>query len=145
MNPPNKQWLEDLRKAVENLEASSREDMQRRNEAYDISIEKLEAAGGEKGFLLGKGYRNMESGMTEKAISAFNEVLNLCGLSGPQMAVKDKIEGDEHLNHASLALLGLVCSYSSLAQFDKAKEYLKILDHINPIMATEFKDTWKRS
>lgn len=145
MNPPNKQWLEDLRKAVENLEASNREDMQSRQGAYDAAIETLEATGGEKGFWVGRGYKSLESGMTEQAISAFNEVLNLCGLSGPQMVVKDKIEGDELLNHVSLALLGLVCSYSSLAQFDKAKEYLAILDRINPNMAEEFRKTWKRS
>lgn len=145
MNPPNKQWLDDLRQAVENLEATSRENMQRRRGAYENAIETLETIGGEKGFLLGKGYRSIESWETEQAIKTFNEVLNLCGLSNPQMAVDYRINDDEQLNYVSFALLGLVLSYSSIAQFDEAKEYLAILDRINPNMAKEFRETWERS
>jgi tetratricopeptide (TPR) repeat protein len=145
MNPPNKKWLEDLRQAVENLEATSREDMQRRRGAYENAIETLETTGGEKGFLLGKGYKSIESLETEQAIKAFNEVLTLCGLSYPQMAVDYKSIDDEQLIYVSFALLGLVLSYSSIAQFDEAKKYLGILDRINPNMAEEFRETWRKS
>lgn len=145
IDPPNKELVKDLREAIEKAEALRKEDIVRRKAASDKAIEMFEATGGEKGFWLGKGYKSIENGMTDQAIEAFNKVLNLCGLSNPKMAIKDKIEGDEQLNYVSLALLGLVLSYSSLARFDEGKEYLGILDRINPLMAEEFRETWKRS
>jgi len=141
LNPPNKDLLEILRKAVKNLEAS----MQIRKKAHDDAIETLEKTGGEKGFWLGKGYKSIERGMTDQAIEAFNKVLNLCSISNPKKIVRDKIDDGEQLNYVSLALLGLVLSYSAVARFDDGKEYLVILDRINPIMANEFRETWKRS
>jgi len=152
LDPPNKELVKDLRAAIEKAEALRKEDILKRKEASDAAIELVEATGGEKGFWLGKGYKSIESGKIEQAINAFNEVLNLCGLADPKMAVihwgvrfKDKIERDGQLNNVSLALLGLVLSYSSLAQFDEAKEYLGILARINPNMAEDFRETWRKS
>jgi tetratricopeptide (TPR) repeat protein len=152
LDPPNKELVKDLRAAIEKAETLRREDMLKRKEASDAAIEMVEATGGEKGFWLGKGYKSIESGMFEQAINAFNEVLKLCGLTDPKIEVmhwgmrfKDKIERDGQLDHVSLALLGLVLSYSSIAQLDEAKEYLGILDRINPKMAEDFRETWKKS
>ena len=123
-----------------------------RKRDYVAAIEKLEETGGEEGIWLSRGFKNLERGMQEQAINAFNEVLNLCGLANPKMAImhwgvrfKDKIERDGHLDQVSLALLGFVLSYSALAQFDEAKEYLGILERINPNMAEEFRKTWRES
>jgi tetratricopeptide (TPR) repeat protein len=135
MNPPNKKWLEDLRREVERLEAECKEN-------YLTEIDMIEATGGEEGVLLAKGFRDMGRGSNEEAIEAFNEVLKSCGLPDPQMGVKERAEYDQKI---SIALLGLVLSYSGLATLDKAKEYLEMLDHINPKMADEFRETWKKS
>ena len=65
-----------------------------------------------------------------------------CGTPDSQMGAKEREEYDQKI---SMALLGLVLSYSGLAQLDKAKEYLEMLDRINPKMADEFRETWKKS
>jgi tetratricopeptide (TPR) repeat protein len=135
MNPPNKQWLETLRTAVENLEAESKN-------ACLGAIEMLEAFGGKEGVLLVKGFRDMERGSHEEAIEALNEVLKSCGTPDSQMGAKEREEYDQKI---SMALLGLVLSYSGLAQLDKAKEYLEMLGRINPKMAEEFRKTWAKS
>lgn len=135
MNPPNKHWLESLRRAVEKLEAESKD-------GYLGAIEMIEASGGEEGVLLAKGFRKMERGLNEEAIEAFKRVLKSCVLTDPQMGATERAEYDQKV---SMALLGLVLSYSSLAQLHQAKEYLGMLDRINPKMAAEFRETWRKS
>jgi tetratricopeptide (TPR) repeat protein len=135
MNPPNKKWLEDLRREVEKLEVESKE-------GCHTEIETLEASGDEEGVLLARGFRDIERRSNEKAIEAFIQVLKRCGIPDPQMGVTEKAEYDQKV---SMALLGLVLSYSGLAQLDEAKEYLKMLDRINPKMADEFRETWRKS
>ena len=135
MNPPNKQWLEDLRREVEKLEAESKE-------GCLTAIEMLEASGGEEGVLLAKGFRNIERGSNEEAIEVFNEVLKRCGKPDPQIGVTEISEYDQKV---SMALLGLVLSYLGLVQIDRAEEYLVMLDRKNPAMAEEFRKTWTKS
>ena len=134
LNPPNKKWLEDLRNAVEKLEAESKEHC-------DIAIETMKTSLGKEGELLSKGFENLNCGMNEQAIKIFIEVMENLRRS-PQIGVQ---ELEVYNQKKSMALLGLVISYSGLGQLEIAKEYLKTLDHINPNMANEFRETWRKS
>jgi tetratricopeptide (TPR) repeat protein len=134
-NPPNKKWLDDLRREVEKLEAESKKN-------YQTTVEIMKASWGEEGVWLGRGFDDLNRGMNDQAIKAFNEVLKSCGLPDSKMRAKELQEYDQRV---FFALLGLVLAYSGLAQLDKAKEYLEILDHINPDMAEDFRETWKKS
>jgi tetratricopeptide (TPR) repeat protein len=137
LNPHNNKLVDDLRETIEMAERIREERELPRKQAFYAALEKEELKSGE-GVLIARGYREMESTSLEQAIKTFNEVLIL-------QPADYQMKGKDNEEHVSLALLGLVLSYSGLGQFDNAKEYLGILERINPDMAEEFRETWRKS
>ena len=131
-------WFKDMVSQMQNkpdLEALLKSE-EKKKEGFHVAIEQMEALGGKEGILLSRGFRSLENNVHEEAIKAFDAVLNL---HSPGMKSMDSEA------FVSFALLGLICSYSGINQIDKAKEYLEILDRINPDMAAEFRETWRKS